>query len=135
MISRNWTNISRFFVVFIGLAVQQKWFENLIALRAPEHRETIVFLKVEEHNFHHVLIRSNFIKISRSTVSLGPHSVQNFWGPKKSKIFDLKIFHFHTIFNEKFSIFFDLEIFRKILSRNFSDELFAITFFVFKKNR
>ena len=41
--------------------------------------------------------------------------------PKNSKIFDLKIFHFHTIFNEKFSKFWD---------RNFRKFLFS-KFFIF----
>ena len=113
---KNWTSISRFCVVFIGLGVTQKWFYIFIALRAPEHRETIVFLKVEEHNFHLVLIRSNSIKISRSWVSLGPHSVHIFWDPKKSSFFDLKIFHFHTIFNEKFRFFSISKNFEKLFS-------------------
>ena len=74
----------------------------MIVSRAPEHRETTVFLKVEEHNFHLVLIRSKKIKIGRKYLRLCPHRVQKISGPKKSKIFDLKNFHFHTIFNENF---------------------------------
>ena len=109
--------ISRFGVVSIGLGVQQKWFYIFIVLRAPEHRETIVFLKVEEHNFHLVLIRSKKIKISRSTVTLGHHSVQFFSGLKKSKIFDFKIFWFSYKFQWHFLIF---------RSRKFSENIFSI---------
>ena len=55
-----------------------KYYGIFVVLRALEHRETIYFWKVEDHNFHHVLTRKKSIKISRHTVSLGP---------KKSKIF------------------------------------------------
>ena len=101
----DFTKLDHFRVVFIGLAVKRKWNRLFVASRAPEHRETIDLWKVEEHNFHLVLIRGKKIKISRRTVSLGPHSVRKFLGPKKSKIFDLKIFHFHTISNENFRKF------------------------------
>ena len=53
------------------------------------------------------------------------------WDRKKSKIFDLKIFHFSYNFQWKKSKFFDLEIFQKYSSQKISDELFALTFFVF----
>ena len=66
--------ISRLYGVFIGLGVRRKYFSLFVVSRAPEHRETIYLWKVEDHNFHHVLIRSNFIKISRSTVGLCPNS-------------------------------------------------------------
>ena len=45
-------------------------------------------------------------------------------GPKKSKIFDLKNFHFHTIFNEKISIF--------SISKNFEKTMFGIFSFFFR---
>ena len=94
--------ISRFRVVFIVLAVTRKYYGIFIVLRAPEHRETTYFWKVEDHNFHHVLIRSNFIKKNRGARSVWVRKSRNFLGPKKSKNFDLEIFHFHTIFNENF---------------------------------
>ena len=67
------------------------------------------FWKVEDHNFHHVLIRSNFIKISRSTVSLGPHSVQKIW-VRKNRNFSLKNVWKWKISRSKISLFFGPEI-------------------------
>ena len=54
---------------------------------------------------------------------------ENFWDRKKSKIFDLKIFHFHTIFNENFWNFRFFSI-SKIFECRFQ---VAPTFFVCKK--
>ena len=52
-------------------------------------------------------------------------SLEIFWDRKFSKFFDLKIFHFHSIFNENFSMkiskFFDLKIFRLV-------DFFVVTF-------
>ena len=104
--------------------MQRTYFRLFVVLRAPEHTETIYLWKVEEHNFHIVLIRRKKIKISRRTVSLGPHSVRNILGPKKSTIFDLKIFHFHTIFNEKFPIF--------SISKNFENIFFGFFLKIFE---
>ena len=51
---------------------------------------------------------------------------------EKFRFFSIsKFFIFHTIFNEKID-FFDLEIIQKISSQKISDELFALTFCVFK---
>ena len=52
---------------------------------------------------------------------------------EKFRFFSIsKIFHFSYNFQWKNRKFFDLEKFRKIVSRKISDELFALTFFVFK---
>ena len=78
--------------------------------------------KVEEHNFHLVLIRGKKIKISRRTVSLGPHSVRKF---SISKIFifiqfSMKIFRSKKSKIQKiiFSKIFEIEKNRKFFIEN-----------------
>ena len=48
--------------------MQRKYFRLFVVLRAPEHRETTYFWKVEDHNFHHVLIRIKNFQSERISV-------------------------------------------------------------------
>ena len=129
----DFTKLGRFRDVFIGLAVPRKYFRLFVVLRAPEHRETIYLWKVEDHNFHHVLIRRHFIKISKF---LGP---KIFGVSEKIENFRSRNFSFSYNFQWKIFDFFELEKISKIIFRiffeNFWDRKFSLKIVWKWKNR